>query len=229
MVAGDGDLDLSARHDVDRLVPPLPFAAGVPYDPPVEQSWGDRSIDDVVAGDRVRFTQRLDQWVADARIDDAADQRSRERWLRSAAEQDATFGGVLLDLAERRGTVAVLTTTGRRHHGAIEAIGADFVALRKPSGGELLIAQRAIAVVRAGPTDVAGGERVVTTELRLVEVLGELAADRAHVFLVAQSADGAVTGELRSVGIDVATVRSDGDPPTPVYVRTDVITEVGLG
>ena len=37
------------------------------------------------------------------------------------------------------------------------------------------------------------------------------------------------SGELRSVGIDVATVRADGDPPMPVYVRTDTISEVGLG
>ena len=229
MVARDGDLDLGARHDVDRLVVPLTFADGVPYDRPVDQSWGDRPIDDVVAGGRLRFTSRLEQWVADARIDDAADQRSRERWLRSAAEQDATFGGVLLDLAERRSSVSLLTTAGRRHHGAIEAIGVDFVALRKPSGGEVLVALRCLAVVRAGLTDVAVGERVITTELRLVEVLGELATDRAKVFLVVQSADGAVSGELRSVGIDVATVRSDGDPATPVYVRIDTISEVGLG
>ena len=208
---------------------PLAGPARVPYDPIVDQRWDDGTIDHVLTGDRVRFTQRLDQWVADARIDAAAEQRSRERWLRTAAEHDATFGGVLLDLAERRSSVAVQTAAGRRHHGAIEAIGADFVALRKPSGGELLLALRAITVLRAGPTDVAVGERVVTTELRLVEVLGELAADRARVLLVAQSADDVVSGELRSVGIDVATVRADGDPPMPVYVRTDTISEVGLG
>jgi hypothetical protein len=195
----------------------------------VDQRGGDGPTDDVLTGGRVPFTQRLDQWVADARIDAAAGQRSRERWLRTAAEQDATFGGVLLDLAERRRSVAVQTVAGRRHHGAIEAIGADFVALRKPSGGDLLIALRAITVLRAGPTDVATGERVVTTELRLVEALGELAADRVRVLLVAQSSDDAVSGELRSVGIDVATLRADGDPPTPVYVRTDAISEVGLG
>lgn len=182
-----------------------------------------------MAGRRPRFTQRLEQWVADARVDAAAERRARERWLRSAAEQDATFGGVLIDLAERRGWVTVQTVAGRRHHGAIEAIGTDFVAVRKASGTEVLLSLRAITVVRAGPTDAAIGERVVTTELRLVDVLAELAADRARVLLVAQVADDAVSGELRGVGIDVATVRSDGDPPAPVYVRTEAISEVGLG
>ena len=177
----------------------------------------------------MRFAQRLEQWAADARIDAAALERSRERWLRSAAEQDATFGGVLLDLAERGITVAVQTVAGRRHHGAIEVIGADFVALRKPSGSELLMALRAVTMLRAGSAGLAVGERAVSTDLRLVEALAELAAERARVLLVAQRGGDAVSGELRSVGIDVVTVRADGDPPMPVYVRTESISEVGLG
>jgi hypothetical protein len=189
----------------------------------------ERRGDGLVSGTGLRFTQRLEQWVADARIDAAADQRARERWLQSAAEHDATFSGVLLDLAERRASVTIQTTAGRRHHGTIEAIGADFVVLHKPAGADVLLALRSVTSARAGAAPVATGERVVTTELRLVEALAELATDRERVLLVAQTADDAVVGELRSVGIDVATVRADGDPPAPVYVRTEAISEVGLG
>lgn len=191
----------------------------------MDERWGDG----LVAGTGPRFTERLEQWVADARIDAAADQRSRERWLQSAAAHDATFTGVLLDLAERHASVTIHTTAGRRHHGTIDAIGADFVALHKRSGADVLVAARAITTVRAGTTSVATGERVVTTELRLVEALAELASDRERVLLVTQTGDDGVHGELRSVGIDVATVRADGDPPAPAYVRTDAISEVGLG
>ena len=194
----------------------------------MDQRWGDGSLDDVVGGGRPGFADRLEQWVADARIDAAAAGRTRERWLQLVAEADATFGGVLLDLAERQVSVTAGTAAGRRHHGMIEALGADFVALRKPSGASVLLALRAVTVLRAGAADAALGERVVTTELQLVEALAELASDRARVLVVAHAPDDTVSGELRSVGIDVATVRADGDPPTSVYVRTDAITEVTL-
>src|SRR3546814_9710109 len=76
------------------------------------------------------FTSRLDRWVAEARVDQAAQGRARERWLRTIAEEEATFAGVLADLAERASGVALSTTAGRRHRGSIGGLGADFVALR---------------------------------------------------------------------------------------------------
>src|SRR5690606_253927 len=130
------------------------------------------------------FTARLDAWVAEARIDGAAAERARERWLAEVAGQEATLSGVLADLAERGATVAVSTTVGRRHRGTVGLIGADFVVLRPEAGAELAVAAGAIADVRAvGRADVLG-DRMLGTELRLADVLGELAADREDVSIV---------------------------------------------
>lgn len=173
---------------------------------------------------------RLDAWLADARVEGSADARARERWLHAAAEADSTFGGVLLDLAERRVPVALHTTGGRRHHGDIEVIGADFVALRTGTGAEVLVVLSAIATVRTAPNvERAMGERVVTTELRLAEVLAELAVERPRVLLVATDGMDGVAGELRAVGYDVVTVRTEGDPPASAYVRLAALAEVVLG
>lgn len=173
---------------------------------------------------------RLDAWLADARVEGSADARARERWLHAAATADATFGGVLVDLAERGTTLAVSTTRGRRHHGRLEVIGADFVALRGPGGAEVLLALAAVASVRTAPlVEPAGGERVVTTALRLTEVLAELTAERARVVIVTGDGADAVVGELRAVGYDVVTIRTDADPPGAAYVPVAAIAEVALG
>jgi hypothetical protein len=176
------------------------------------------------------LASRLDAWLADARVEQSADARAREHWLREAADADATFSGVLLDLAERGVALALATVAGRRHRGVVRVIGADFVALRAGAGHEVLVAMRAIASVRTG--DAAGttaGERVVTTELRLADVLGELAVDRARVRIFVLDASEAVSGDLRSVGQDVVTVRTDGEPRGTAYVRTEAVAEVVVG
>jgi len=189
-----------------------------------------RGPDGVVAGGRgPTLATRLDAWLADARIEGSADARARERWLQAAADADGVFSGVLIDLAERRTAVAVSTTGGRRHHGAIEVIGADFVALRLASGHEVLLALAAVTAVRTVPlADAAAGERVVTTELRLVDVLGGLTEERTRVLLVPMDGLDAVAGELRAVGQDVVTIRTDGEPPVTAYVPSGAIAEVAL-
>ncbi len=174
------------------------------------------------------FTSRLETWLADAHVDEAARQRSRERWLRDVAEQEATVLGVLLDLAERR-TELTMTAAGRRLHGVVSAVGADFVALRQPAGTETLVAVRSIGQVRTGrPGIAADGDRMVTSELRLVDVLAQLAAERERVRLVTSDGD-VVAGVARNVGHDVVVLRADGDPPTTTYVPASAIAEVSLG
>jgi hypothetical protein len=184
--------------------------------------------DGLLRGDRgPTLASRLDAWLADTRVEGSADARARERWLRAAAEADGTFGGVLLDLAERRTSVAVRTTAGRRHRGGIEVLGADFLALQTAEGAEVLLALAGITSVRTAPLEQpALGERVVTTELRLTEVLAQLAAERARVLLVGVDGRDAVTGEVRAVGHDVVTVRTDADPPATAYVPAATLTEV---
>jgi hypothetical protein len=187
--------------------------------------------DRLVRGDGVpSFAARLDAWLGDARVDGSADARSRERWLHAAAEADATFAGVLLDLAERRAGVAVTTTATRRHHGCVEALGADFAALRTAAGAEVLLSLRAISSVRTAPlVEPALGARPVTTELRLADVLAELAAERTRVLLVMTGGGDVVSGQLRAVGDDVITVRTATDPAATAYVPAPNVAEVGLG
>jgi hypothetical protein len=71
-------------------------------------------------------------------------------------------------------------------------------------------------------------ERAIATDLRLTDVLGELAADRERVRIVARNVTAPVSGELRSAGIDVVTVRTDADPPLTVSLPIGSITEVLL-
>lgn len=179
------------------------------------------------AADGVAFAARLDRWLADARVEDSAAGRARERWLQAAAESDATFGGVLLDLAERGTALTLGLADGRRHQGVVVVLGGDFAALRLARGGEVLVTLSAIATVRTAPgADPAVGERVTTTGLRLADVLAELAAERARVLLVPTRGADPVAGELRSVGRDVVTLRADGEPPTTAYLRLGAVAEV---
>jgi hypothetical protein len=188
-----------------------------------------RRPEELVRGDgAASFASHLDRWVAEARVDDAALQRSRERWLREVADQEATLGGVLTDLAERRAGVTI-DAGGRRHTGVIGAIGADFVALHGARGPDVLLPISAVGVVRTAPAVAAAvGDRMVVTELRLADVLAELAADRERVRLVT-SGGQAAAGVLRSVGHDVIVLRTDGEQPGTAYVPRAAVVEVTIG
>lgn len=182
----------------------------------------------MIGGRRASFGSRLDRWVAEARVDLAAAQRARERWLQEVAAQEATLTGVLLDLAERRSPVAVSTFSGRRHRGAIASVGADFVALHPSSGPDVLVAMSAVAAVRTLPGEEATvGDRVGVVHLTMAEVLSELAADRERVVAVAGTEQ--LAGELRSVGADIAVLRTDGAPPGTAYLPLATVSEVMLG
>ena len=209
-----------------------PYAQRV--DEPVGTEPWDRALQhpaDLVSGvGQPSLSARLDAWVADARVDGSADARAREHWLHRAASADATFAGVLIDLAERRARVALGIAGGRRHHGIIEVLGADFVSLRVAHDAEVLVPLRAVGTLRTlHQADPSAGERVVTTTLSLVEVLAGLADERAHALILTAAGSDAVRGELRSVGQDVVTLRTDADPPAIAYVLADAITEVALG
>ena len=199
-------------------------------DPTHRDPWDDAvpPIEGLLSGATPSFASRLDSWLADAHVERSADARAREHWLRAAAHADATFAGVLLDLAERGVALAVATVDGRRHRGVVQVVGADFVALRVASGREVLVALRVIASVRTADAVGVAGERVVTTDLRLGDVLGELAGDRARVTLFVLDPNESVSGELVSVGQDVLAVRTEGEARGTAYVRTEAVAEVSL-
>ena len=68
------------------------------------------------------LSARLERWAAEARVDDAARQRTRERWLLQQAEEGGRMAGVLCDLGERGTAVAVRTRAGRQHRGRVGAV-----------------------------------------------------------------------------------------------------------
>lgn len=172
---------------------------------------------------------RLDRWAADARADHAVAARAREGFLRRTAAEDATFAGVLVDLAERGGPVLVALAGGRRHRGVVRAVGADFVGLRTAQGGDVLAALAGVVSVRAdGRDDPVAGDRAVEVAAGLAEVLAVLAEDRPRVLVVAGGDPDGLAGELRSVGRDVLVLRLDGADRPTAYVRIANLVEVSL-
>ncbi len=187
----------------------------------------------------------LERWAAGARAQEAADQRVRERWLRQAAEEEASFAGLLADLAEAGRPVVVTTTAGRRHQGPVVAVGWDFVALTPHAGaageGRLtLVSFESIAELRQAPgsaprasvaparpptgpgENLGGGELGVT----LAEVLAQAVAGRPRVALVLGTVT--VVGQLRAVGADVLSVRTDAEPGGLSYSRLSSVSEISL-
>lgn len=173
----------------------------------------------------------LARWTAGARADDAARARVRERWLRQQAQEDASFAGVALDLSEASAGVAVRTTTGHTLHGRIATVAGDFCVLRHDGGTVTLVAFAAVASVRpeqgfrAGD---AGSERTAPVPARLADVLAGLAVERPRVRMILDGGGEALTGELRAVGSDVATLRLDSGGGATVYVRIGSVGEVTL-
>ena len=175
-----------------------------------------------VLGGTDALARSLERWAADAMVDEAARQRTRQRWLRIQAEEEASVLGALVDLAER-GRPVVLDVGDHRIRGAVVGIGADFLAVRSDRGQDVLVRTAAIEVVRAEPGERAVvGDRAALVEVALGAVVGPLAAERPDVVVRTRSGQ-VVRGELRSAGTDVVRLRTDGDPPSPVWVPLDAI------
>ena len=173
----------------------------------------------------------LERWAAGARAQEAAEARVRERWLRQSAEEEASFAGLLIDLAEDGRPVSVTTTAGRRHHGPIAAVGIDFVAVSGAEARLTLVCIAAVAEVRPASgsrraaSAAATGERA-PLEVTLAEVLAQAVAGRPRVGIIAGTVT--VVGELRAVGTDVLSVRTDGEPRGLSYVTLASVSEVAL-
>ncbi len=157
----------------------------------------------------------ITRWLAEQRADAAVASRARERWLRQAADEEALVAGVLLDLAERAATVVVQGVAGRSHRGVVRAVGEDFVALRTGRHDSLLPFD-AMVSVRADGAPAGGGERAHALDIAFAEAVAAVAGERPRVLLVSRDGSG-LSGELRSVGRDVATLRlADGTYYVPL-------------
>lgn len=168
----------------------------------------------------------VDRFVADERISAAARARTRERWLRTQANEAATFDGICWDLAERGELTVVTTASGQRHRGRIEALGHDFLSVRTAEASVLVPLVAAFAVEAAG--DGEPGERPEARDgLWLSEAVAELARERPTVRLRGRDG-GAVVGELRHGGQDVAVVQPRSGARRPVYVRLSSLAELSV-
>lgn len=180
-----------------------------------------------VLGGADALTRALERWAADALVDEAARQRTRQRWLRLQAEEEASTLGTLVDLAEQ-GRPVVLDVGDHRVRGVIVGVGADFLALRSERDQDVLVRTAAIEVVRSEPGGrPVIGDRAVLVEVALDGVVGPLAADRPELLIRTRSGQ-VVRGELRSAGTDVLRLRTDGDPPSSVWVPLGTVDLVVL-
>jgi hypothetical protein len=182
----------------------------------------------------------LERWAAEARAREAAEARVRERWLRTQAEEGSRLGLVLAGMAERRAEVVVTTVGGRAVTGRLTAVGEDFVAVAPPSGRTTLVALPAVAWVREAPGDrrrsapaVGPDEGLDTTSdegllaaASLASVLARAVANRPRIAVQAEGA--ALSGELRTVGVDVLVLEIAGEPPALAYVRLRSIYEISF-
>lgn len=158
------------------------------------------------------LAMRLERWAAAARVDEAAGRRSRERWLRHQAEEEGSFAGVLRDLAERGVPIAVRVRGGRVHHGRIQVVGRDFVAITADGPGDALLALGLVSSVTIRPGEpVTVGDHQAPSRLSLVHVLTGLCAERERVMLVVDDGASTVVGTLQALGRDVVTIQLDGD------------------
>jgi hypothetical protein len=100
--------------------------------------------------------------------------------------------------------------------------------------GATFVATDAIASVRAlpggsaQPAGDAAGARPVPLAASMADMLTELAVEHPRVRAVILGEAQAMVGQLRSVGVDVATLRVAAEPPTTVYVRLGSVTELSV-
>ena len=178
------------------------------------------------------FGPALERMVADAAAAEAARARSQERHLREAAEAEATFLGIAVDLAERRIDVVVRTSAGRSSRGQLLAVGRDVVVVRDDARPPVLLPLRAVTSIRPHETRPpavrdAAGARPAPLDVSFAGLVSRLGAERPRV-LVVVAGDDPVTGEVRAVGADVVTLRLDGEGRPTVHLRLEAILEVVL-
>ena len=168
--------------------------------------------------------------VDDVRGADAAQERTRRRWLQQQALEEARLLGVLLDAAEQRLTVTVRTVSGRQHTGAVVLVAEDCCAVLTPTGTRAYLALDAVTVVsldRAIRPVPAAAQRAAPISATLRELLADEVDQRPTVALVSRGDDAAVVGRLLAVGVDVATIEVD-DRRMLAYVSLPSLTEASF-
>ena len=66
------------------------------------------------------------------------------------------------------------------------------------------------------------------SEMSLADVLFGLAGERPDVVVTLRHGGDPLSGQLRTVGLDVLTVRTPNDPPATVYVPLAAVSQVSF-
>ena len=173
----------------------------------------------------------LARWAAESRERHAAASRSRKRWLDQQAAEEATFAALLLSLGESRTPAVLGVAHGNPVHGLVASVGLDFCAVQTKARGTVLVRLDEITEVRLEPgqRETAGvRDDPAAADMSLSDVLFGLAGERPEVVVSLRRGGSPLAGELRAVGVDVATVRTPGDPPVTVYVPLAAVSQVSL-
>lgn len=185
---------------------------------------------DPFADDGDPFAKIL-EGIAEARVDDAVATRERARWAARRAEEDATFAGALVDLAERQAVVRLQVRGGHDLVGTPVALGPDCVAVTT-AGGQAFVRLHHLTAIRSlpghglvptGPPPAA--VRAITRTLH--DVVGDATAERADVHVLLDDGRDA-RGTLRAMGVDVLTLRENNEGNATVLVSFDAVAAVTL-
>lgn len=155
---------------------------------------------------RSMASDELTEMLDESTVDERAALRSAQRWSRQVDEEEATWVGTLIDLAEQRKIVGLCTAAGQNHRVVIDAVGPDVVVARRSDSSSLYLRIELIELLtgagRPAATGTSTGEGASFHEL-----LFGLSADRPTVSVTTRSGR-VVHGILTAVGNDVLTVRS---------------------
>jgi hypothetical protein len=166
----------------------------------------------------------LQELTDEVRRADAVESRRREMWLRRQAEEEGTFHGMLIDLTERQGAMAVRTVGGPVVRGRVATLGADFVAVTGAGGGTTLVPLSVVTAVSPEPgTTPTVGDRPESTTATFAVTVAELVADRPSVTVHTVGGDR-LAGALWTVGQDLLVVRAD--PTADTYVPFTAVNDL---
>ncbi|HET6873324.1 MAG TPA: hypothetical protein VFH70_01000 [Acidimicrobiales bacterium] len=167
-------------------------------------------------------------WAAAARAAEGASERSRTRSLLEQAVADATWSGLMVDLAEDEAPV-IVKTAAARWTGRLVGTGQDFVVLERPSAGPVLLRlESVISIGRSGDSvrvNAAAGNRPPPLSLDLAGALEGLVAEGSPVTVWA--AGEAIRGRLTGAGRDLVSVRPEGSR-SDLYLRLGALDAVEL-
>lgn len=172
-----------------------------------------------------------DRFAAEVRTEAAALARGRRAALGERLVAAASLAGVLVDRGERGAPVVVQLLGGPARVGVVGRVGTDFVALDVGTGpggraGEALVPLAAVAwVLPAEGEPPVAGDREVSASTDLIEALGLRAEDRPRVRVHTTTGE-TLSGELRSVGLDVVVLDLDDGARRRAHVALAALAEV---